>query len=120
MTDRLIDVLDSARQNIATLRGFGHPETADALQRIVDAMTATRELRAVLKLHDEKGAAMMSGRAVAYYRARFKAWEARGLAVKNGRTRMYAEAVIEFKEHLHSIDAEAEAAAEADRHEAAA
>lgn len=115
MSERLEQVLADAHEKVATLRSFGHPETAVAVEQILERIRATPEIRSVVIFHDEKGAAMLSQRSAAWFRARFTAWEARGLAKRAGRTRMYAEAVIEFSEQLHSVTADAEATAERER-----
>ncbi|HET7024860.1 MAG TPA: hypothetical protein VFI39_06650 [Gemmatimonadales bacterium] len=115
MSEHLAEVLADAREKVATVRSFGHPETAVAVEQILDRLGATPEIRSVLTFHDEKGAALLSRKSPAWFRARFIGWERRGLARRAGRTRFYAEAVIEFTEQHHAITADAEATAELER-----
>ena len=109
----LEQVLADAREEIATLRRYGQTDVADAVGAIVDRIGA--ELREYLTWHDEKGAALMSGKGPGYFASRFEDWEARGLARSPRRgVRQYREVVIPKRARLSEVQADAERAARED------
>jgi hypothetical protein len=109
----LEQVLADAREEIATLKRYGQADVAGAVEAILDRLTA--ELREYLTWHDEKGAALLSGKGVGYFAARFDDWEARGLARSPRRgVRQYRETVIPKRARISEVQADAERAARED------
>lgn len=106
----LEDVLADAREEAATLTRYGH---VTALDSLLDKITGT--LREYLTWHDEKGAALMSGKSAGYFHSRYEDWAARGLARSPRRgVRQYREVVIPKKASIGEVQADAERAARED------
>ena len=109
----LEQVLADAHEEIGTLRRYGQADVADAVAAILDRIQA--ELREHLTWHDEKGAALLSGKPAGFFRGRFEDWEARGLARSPRRgVRQYRETVIPKRARLSEVQADAERAARED------
>lgn len=105
--------LADAREEVATLKRYGQSDVAAAVEAILDGLAS--ELREYLTWHDEKGAALMSGKGTGYFHSRFEDWEARGLARSPRKgVRQYREAVIPKRARLSEVQADAERAARED------
>jgi hypothetical protein len=110
---RLEDVLADAREEAATLARYGQRDAASAVGTVLDKLTAP--LREYLTWHDEKGAALLSGKPMGYFQSRFRDWERRDLArcLKRGQ-REYREVVIPKVMDLSDVQADAERVARED------
>ena len=103
----LEQALADAREEAATLARYGQRDVAQALEALLDKLAPP--LREFLTWHDEKGAALLSGKGTGYFATRFTEWEARGLA-RAGRKRgerHYREVVIPKRRHLGDVQADA-------------
>lgn len=110
------EILADAREKAATLRTFGHPQTADALDAVLDSIATCPPVRELLTEHDEKGAVLLSGKPVGYFKARFAGWAERGLARAGKRgQRYYSEVVIPKSPIMDDVLKDAERTAAADR-----
>ena len=111
----LEQVLADAREDAQRFHAYGQKDLAAALGALLERIIAAPEVRELLTWHDEKGAALMSGRGPGYFAARFDEWEKRGLARSPRRgVRQYREAVIPKKARLAELDADAERTARED------
>lgn len=110
------DLFADAREKADTLRRFGHPSTADALDAMLEAIATCPPVRELLTEHDEKGAVLLSGKPAGYFRSRFAGWAERGLARRGGRgQRYYSEVVIPKAAQMDDVLKDAERTAAADR-----
>jgi hypothetical protein len=106
-------VLADAREEAATLNRYGHHDSAQAVDALLDKIS--HELREYLTWHDEKGAVLLSGKPAGYFQSRFADWERRGLARSQKRgQREYREVVIPKVMDLSDVQADAERAARED------
>ena len=109
----LEQALADAREEAATLKRYGQQDVAVALEALLDKVQTP--LREYLTWHDEKGAALLSGKGRGYFQSRFPDWELRGLARSPRRgVRQYREVVIPKRARLSEIQADAERAARED------
>lgn len=105
--------LADAREEVATLKRYGQADVAAAVEAILDGLAT--DLREYLTWHDEKGAALLSGKPAGYFRGRFEDWSARGLARSPRRgVRQYREVVIPKRARMSEVQADAERAARED------
>ena len=104
-------VLADARERVATLRYEGHPIQAASVARVVDDVTEA--LHEYLTTLSESEAMLYTGRKEDYLRARFGAWEARGLAMwdASGRHRRFRRCVLEHRGNAEAARAAGERAA---------
>lgn len=109
----LEQVMADAREEINTLKRYGQQDVAAAVEAMLDRIQ--KQLREYLTWHDEKGAALLSGRGPGYFASRYDDWEARGLArtIRRGH-RQYREVVIPKRARLSEVQADAERAARED------
>jgi hypothetical protein len=111
----LEQALADARGDAQRLRAYGQGDLAGALEAVLDRLVSAPEMRELLTWHDEKGAALMSGKGPGYFRGRYEEWARRGLARSPRRgVRQYREAVIPKKARLAELDADAERTARED------
>lgn len=97
MTD-LSQVLADAREDAALLRKHGHPEQADSIAKLCDAVAESA--RDYLWWLSESEAVLRSGRAIRWLRTRFREWESTGNARRDGKgTRQYRALVIPQRVH---------------------
>ena len=107
------EVMADAREEAMTLARYGHKDGAAGIEAILDKLS--EPLREYLTWHDERGAALLSGKPKSYFHTRFREWERRGLArcLKRGH-REYREVVIPKMMDLDDVQADAERAAHQD------
>jgi hypothetical protein len=111
----LEQVLADARGDTQRFHAYGQKDLAAALDALLERIVAVPEMRELLTWHDEKGAALMSGRGPGYFAARFAEWERRGFARSPRRgVRQYRECVVPKKARLAELDADAERTARED------
>lgn len=87
--------LADLRERVTMLRVEGHPVQAASVERAIEQMVAC--LPEYLVLLSEGDAVTYTGRSPAYLRARFGAWQSRGLAEWKGRVRYYRRCVLEHR-----------------------
>lgn len=110
------EILADAREKANTLATFGHPQTAAALNAVLDEIVTCPPVRELLTEHDEKGAILLSGKPAGYFKARFAGWAERGLARPGKRgQRYYSEVVIPKNPTMDDVLKDAERTAAADR-----
>lgn len=100
------EVLADLREESAILRRAGHIGQADRDLALAEQLT--RAMPEYFTWLTEDQAATYTGRASDWLRARYTAWEARGLAKSDGRHRSYRRCILEHRGN-------AEAAREAGR-----
>jgi hypothetical protein len=111
----LEQVLADARGDAQRFHAYGQKDLAAALDALLERIVAAPEMREILTWHDEKGAALLSGKGPGYFAGRFEEWARRGLARSPRRgVRQYREAVIPKKARLAELDADAERTARED------
>jgi hypothetical protein len=99
----LEQLLADTAEQAAILRRHGHTGQADALTAIVEGVRqACPEFMALLS---EDAASTYSGRTVAWLRARFPQWVARGLAEQVGPRRYYRRCVLEHRGNANAARA---------------
>ena len=105
-------VLADVAEQANTLRVYGQAPAAGALEALVSRLRAS--MPEFLTWHDEAGAVLMSGQPRGYFRNRFPAWKARGLARGGRGKREYLECVIPKPLDVSEALADAERTARAD------
>ena len=90
-------VIADTRERANALRIEGHPVQAASVDRAVTEITHC--LSEYLDILTESEAMLYTGRKADYLRARFAAWEARGLAMwdERGRGRRYRRCALEHR-----------------------
>lgn len=102
---RLEDVLADYREEAAILRSNGHEAQAVSIERVCDAVAAS--MVDYLMILSEEEARSRSGKGTEFLRTRFPAWEAAGMAFRDGRNRRYRAAVVPVRPNLDLARAEA-------------
>ena len=87
--------LADLRERVTVLRYEGHTIQAASVERAIEQLVAC--LPEYLVLLSEGDAVTYTGRSPAYLRARFGAWQSRGLAEWKGRVRYYRRCVLEHR-----------------------
>ncbi len=110
MSERLTDVLADAKSDADRLQRLGYDRDANLLRTFIKRV----ELSAHpwLNFMSEIDAALFSGVQPRVLRRRFAAWEVRGFAYKQGRTRFYCEAILPRRADLRAAHDAGRAAAQ--------
>jgi len=105
------DVIATWREHANVLRWHGHKAQAESIERFADELVAS--MPDYLEWLSESEAMLRSGRRQPFFRARFAAWEAQGLAELRGRSRHYRQVVVPRRVNLDAVRGDAERAARA-------
>ena len=100
MSERLTDVLADAKSDADRLQRLGFEREANLLRTFTRRVEQSSH--AWLNFLSEIDAGLFSGVAPRVLRRRFSAWEARGFAYRQGRTRFYCEAILPRRADLRA------------------
>lgn len=110
MSERLTDVLADAKSDADRLQRLGYDRDANLLRTFIKRVELSAH--AWLNFMSEIDAALFSGVRPRVLRRRFAAWEARGFAFRQGRTRFYCEAILPRRADLRAAHDAGRAAAQ--------
>lgn len=110
MSESLTDVIADAKSDADSLQRLGYDRDANLLRTFISRVELSAH--AWLNFMSEVDAALFSGLQPRVLRHRFAAWEARGFAFKQGRTRFYCEAILPRRADLRAARDAGRAAAQ--------
>lgn len=110
MSERLTDVLADAKSDADRLQRLGYDRDANLLRTFIKRVEASS--LPWLNFMSEIDAGLFSGVRPRVLRRRFAAWEARGFAYQQGRTRFYCEAILPRRADLRAAHDAGRAAAQ--------